>query len=112
MQRLTSRRCNGIKEGYWSSARKEELIQRLAAYEDTGLEPNEILAGGKWISVNDRLPRIGEPVFICRPYTRDTVKVGQGCRDVGDWWKVFGTRTKHVTHWMALPEPPAPYEKY
>lgn len=42
MKRLTSKRCNGIKDGYWSSAKKEELVQRLAEYEDTGLEPVEI----------------------------------------------------------------------
>ena len=42
MKRLTNKRCNGIKEGYWSQAKKEELVQRLAAYEDTGLEPAEI----------------------------------------------------------------------
>lgn len=22
------------------------------------------------------------------------------------WWKVYGTRTKAVTHWMPLPDPP------
>lgn len=32
--RLTSKRCNGIKEGYWSPNTKEELVQRLAEYED------------------------------------------------------------------------------
>lgn len=42
MNRLTHARANGIKTGYWSPAKKEELVQRLAAYEDTGLEPEEI----------------------------------------------------------------------
>lgn len=42
MERLTSERCNGIKTGYWSPAKKEELVQRLAEYENTGLEPEEI----------------------------------------------------------------------
>lgn len=42
MNRLTNLRVNGIKTGYWSPAKKEELVQRLAAYEDTGLEPEEI----------------------------------------------------------------------
>ena len=40
--RLTHKRANGIKDGYWSAATKERLVQRLAAYEDTGLEPWEI----------------------------------------------------------------------
>lgn len=43
MNRLTSERMNGIKTGYWSAANKETLVQRLAAYENTGLEPEEIL---------------------------------------------------------------------
>ena len=41
--RLTHKRANGIKDGYWSAATKEWLVQRLAAYENTGLEPLEIM---------------------------------------------------------------------
>lgn len=41
--RLTHKRTNGIKDGYWAAATKEQLIQRLAAYENTGLEPREIM---------------------------------------------------------------------
>lgn len=41
-ERMTHQRANGIKDGYWSAATKAELIQRLAEYEDTGLEPGEI----------------------------------------------------------------------
>ena len=43
MERLTYERCNGIKQGYWSPDKKETLVQRLAEYENTGLEPEEIL---------------------------------------------------------------------
>lgn len=42
MDRLTHLRVNGIKRGYWSPATKEELVQRLAYYEDTGLTPSEV----------------------------------------------------------------------
>ena len=41
-ERMTHQRVSGIKGGYWSAATKAELVQRLAAYEDTGLEPWEI----------------------------------------------------------------------
>ena len=44
MDRLTAQRCSGIKTGYWSTAKKEELVQRLGQYEDTGLTPEEIKA--------------------------------------------------------------------
>lgn len=62
-------------------------------------------ANSVWISVKDQLPERFKPVLICRekngkPY------VEQGYKDVGEWWKVYGTRTKHITHWMPLPEPP------
>ncbi|MCH3972370.1 MAG: ParB/RepB/Spo0J family partition protein [Oscillospiraceae bacterium] len=33
-QRLTHERCNGIKADYWSAASKEELVQRLAEFEN------------------------------------------------------------------------------
>lgn len=42
MERLTHKRSNGIKDGYWSPNKKQELIDRLAMYEDTGLTPEEI----------------------------------------------------------------------
>ena len=34
MDRLTHKRVNGIKNGYWSPETKETLVQRLAIYED------------------------------------------------------------------------------
>lgn len=42
MNRLTHERCNGIKTGYWSPEKKEELVKALAAYENTGLTPDQI----------------------------------------------------------------------
>ncbi|NEM83809.1 hypothetical protein G3V89_23860 [Escherichia coli] len=43
MERLTHERCNGIKTGYWSPERKKDLVRALAAYENTGLTPEEII---------------------------------------------------------------------
>lgn len=43
MERLTAQRCNGIKTGYWSPAKKDDLVQRLGPYEDISLEPAEIV---------------------------------------------------------------------
>lgn len=40
--RMTHQRASGIKDGYWSPATKAELVQRLAEYEDTGLQLWEI----------------------------------------------------------------------
>ena len=43
-KRLTHVRSNGIKSGYWTNCKKDELTQRLGEYEDTGLLPEEIKA--------------------------------------------------------------------
>ena len=59
MERLTHPRSSGIKTGYWSPNKKDELIERLAAYEDTGLTPEEIerlKEQHRWIPVEERLP--------------------------------------------------------
>lgn len=42
MERMTNKRVNGIKTGYWSPNKKEELVQRLAKYEETGLTPEQM----------------------------------------------------------------------
>ena len=61
---------------------------------------------GGWISVEDELPERLQPVIICREKKRGEYIVEQGMRDVKDWWKVYGTRTKNVLFWMPLPCPP------
>lgn len=42
MERLTHERKNGIRSGYWSPDKKQELVDRLAEYENTGLTPEQI----------------------------------------------------------------------
>lgn len=59
----------------------------------------------KWISVEERLPDPFERVLVARKGKEELV-VDWGFRDVGIWWKVYGTRTKNVFFWMPLPEPP------
>lgn len=68
------------------------------------MDAAEVLRG-MWISVKDRLPEVFRPVIVCRGKVKGEYVVEQGYKDVGDWWKVYGTRTKKVTHWMPLPEP-------
>lgn len=59
----------------------------------------------RWISVEERLPDPFERVLVARKGKEELV-VDWGFRDVGIWWKVYGTRTKNVFFWMPLPEPP------
>ncbi len=59
----------------------------------------------EWISVKDKLPKTFEPVIICRT-SKGAPRAEAGSLDVNGWWRVYGTRTKSVTHWMPLPDPP------
>lgn len=63
MQRLTHERCNGIKSGYWSASKKDELIERLAAYENTGLKPEDI-PSFHWYSPDIKPHNISECVLV------------------------------------------------
>ena len=65
----------------------------------------------KWIDVKEQLPEHFKRVLVVREGADGPI-VEQGFKDVGDWWKVYGTRTKKVFFWMPMPEPPegAAYE--
>ena len=105
--------------------------ERLAAYEDTGLEPEEI---PHWISVSERLPEPEANVLIWQSYRGDApysnITIGHlhqesDLRIKPYWtWIAYGADMVHpkieawhradficpgnefVTHWMPLPQPP------
>lgn len=118
MNRLTQKRVNGIKNGYWSAGKKDELVARLAEYEDTGLEPAEVLQLKKntvqWIPVTERLPERNKSVLLCmksRP-SRTGMCIQTGSYDNGFWfvqgaagYESLATFEFHVLAWMPLPEP-------
>ena len=108
MDRLTHERVNGIKTGYWSMAKKEELIARLAAYENTGLTPEEIKSCTlQWRGPEAGPPKIAEPVMIARVKDpAEPLKVEQAVRMPGGWWKVFGTNVKRIELWAPMPQVP------
>lgn len=92
MERLTYERVNGIKTGYWSAATKEVLVQKLAAYENTGYEPDEIRAAIEQAAKNsetktatimaeciagamkDTLEKVGTTIMV-QVKSNDTVEV-------------------------------------
>ena len=67
MERLTHERVNGIKTGYWSAATKEVLGQTLAAYENTGYEPDEIRAAIEQATNNSETKT--ETIMACLLFT-------------------------------------------
>lgn len=106
MNRLTQKRVNGIKTGYWSTSKKDDLVARLAEYEDTGLNPEEVLRLKKnavqWIPVTERLPEDG--YYLA---TLDGELVGQEEPFTGMCGIENGKWDDEdcVMAWMPLPEP-------
>lgn len=114
MGRLTHARSNGIKEGYWSPNKKEELVMRLAEYENIGLSPEEVKALRRqqrryhWIPVEERLPEEDERVMISTK--NEVVKEGTYTERYGyAMRKGFFTENcfedlQGVIAWQPLPE--------
>lgn len=42
MKAMTAELCSGIKSGYWSAEKKEDLVQQLGLYEHQVLSPAKI----------------------------------------------------------------------
>lgn len=55
MERLTHERKSGMKTGYWSPNKKQELVDRLAMYENRE-DAKDTNVPGKWIPCSERLP--------------------------------------------------------
>lgn len=73
-KRLTSKRVNGIKEGYWTTCKKDELTQRLGEYEETGLSPEEIIQMKPTEPVNDKFEEfLGEVKEALKKYEQDCI---------------------------------------
>ena len=87
----------------------QEIIDRLAAYEDTGFTPEEVQQM-RWIPVEERLPKPQENPVIACDYTG--VCLAWYSPTMG-WQYRTGLSGVDITHWMPLPQPPKEeaYEK-
>ena len=98
--------CGDFCYGECGECPVQECFDKLAAYEDTGLEPEEIMDGKMltgWILVEERLP-VNESHVLA---TFDDGFVATVTYS-GDWelWEDSGD----VIAWMPLPEPYKPRE--
>lgn len=123
MERLTYRDANG-ELWYSDNGTERDRLHRLAAYEDTGLTPEEVQQM-RWIPVEERLPEKHSEYIVCacdegEPIDEriwgDTVVVCADYYDGGFTWYEGNTEydiSDIVTHWMPLPQPPKEeaYEK-
>ena len=92
-----------------------ELIHHCTTCEecfDTDIA-DRLIANGvtiqKWISVEERLPEVGQRVLVwCESRTtKKHVTVSTYMKDYSDKrGTYFSRRVRNVTHWMPLPEPP------
>lgn len=135
MERLTHQRNSGIKTGYWSPNKKDELVTALAAYEDTGLTPEDVVMLNDFekSQIGKLLKALGEerkkhawtPVIEQLPETDDFVllsfenfslpMIGRYERndDGGGAWYVGDcdeedtciSQDLFVNAWMSLPKP-------
>lgn len=98
MQRLTHKRESGMKSGYWSPNKKQELVDRLAKYEDA--EEKDRL--GQWIPCSERLPEDNTDVIVCFHNGEITEM-----RYLGNeiFQGIYKHTTKAIVAWMPLPEP-------
>lgn len=107
MERLTHKRENGIKRGYWSPNKKQELVDRLAMYEDR--EENDDF--GKWILCSERLPKDRQIVVAdieCSIEGRMCIFAYFKIVDHMEYWINANTGfpvLANVVQWTPLPEP-------
>ena len=123
MERLTHERNSGIKTGYWSPNKKEELVCRLAEYEDTELTPQEVyeLKAGtiikvirrEWIPVDERLPENPDELVLVQVSGRpvkniefiDAFKIANYVPEEGWILEMYPYwEDAHPVAWMTLPE--------
>lgn len=79
----------------------KNIALRLAAYEDTGLAPEEVQQM-RWIPVEERLPEEKQRVIVrC-----ERVGTSVGWILWGNWMADIGPDAGKITHWMPLPAPP------
>lgn len=103
MDRLTHKRENGIKRGYWSPNKKQELVDRLAMYEDRE-DAKDTNVPGKWILCSERLPEkpaVGEYGYLLRV----ACIVQLSAYWDGSKWIDAEDNVVFPFAWMPLPEP-------
>lgn len=94
----------------------QEIIDRLAAYEDTGFTPEEVQQM-RWIPVEERLPGDSDGLVIMTDGEIVHPSYGNAMFGFDRKLGVFAPTKKrpwgfmHVTHWMPLPKAPKEEKK-
>lgn len=104
MERLTHERKSGMKTGYWSPNKKQELVDRLAMYEDRE-DAKDTNVPGKWILCSERLPEVNIPVLAQWGiyYSGENRIEILYLNEFGRWNGDLGEPNGKVIAWMPLP---------
>lgn len=109
MERLTHKRENGMKTGYWSPNKKQELVDRLAMYEDRE-DAKDTNVPGKWIPCSEKLPEDESYILVSfeNATMPDIARYEEndegGTFYPGDDEKSYSSYGIFVNAWMPLPE--------
>ena len=109
MERLTHKRENGIKRGYWSPNKKQELVDRLAMYEDRE-DAKDTNVPGKWIPCSEKLPEDESYILVSFENVTmiDIARYEEndegGTFYPGDDEKPYSSYGIFVNAWMPLPK--------
>lgn len=110
MKRLTHERKSGMKTGYWSPNKKQELVDRLAIYEDRE-DAKDTNVPGKWIPCSEKLPEDESYILVSfeNATMPDIARYEEndegGTFYPGDDEKSYSNYGIFVNAWMPLPEP-------
>lgn len=110
MERLTHKRENGIKRGYWSPNKKQELVDRLAMYEDRE-DAKDTNVPGKWIPCSEKFPEDESYILVSfeNATMPDIARYEEndegGTFYPGDDEESYSSYGFFVNAWMPLPKP-------
>ena len=110
MERLTHERKSGMKTGYWSPNKKQELVDRLAMYEDRE-DAKDTNVPGKWIPCSEKLPEDESYILVSfeNATMPDIARYEEndegGTFYPGDDEKSYPSYGIFVNAWTPLPEP-------
>lgn len=110
MERLTHERKSGMKTGYWSPNKKQELVDRLAMYEDRE-DAKDTNVLGKWIPCSEKLPEDESYILVSfeNATMPDIARYEEndegGTFYPGDDEKSYSSYGIFVNAWMPLPKP-------
>lgn len=110
MERLTHERKSGMKTGYWSPNKKQELVDRLAMYEDRE-DAKDTNVLGKWIPISEHLPEDESYILVSfeNATMPDIARYEEndegGTFYPGDDEKPYSSYGIFVNAWTPLPEP-------